>query len=78
MNDNRRFSAKSKNDSINDFPLFQYNTSIIDLKIFPKDQQEEENIWNEYDRIIVNGVSHRFNDINDNLLDDLNLSAYPG
>ena len=41
MNDIRRVSAKSKGDSINDFPLFQYNTSIIDLKLFPKDQDQD-------------------------------------
>lgn len=49
MND-RKLSAKSKYDSSlhNDFPIFQYNTSIIDLKLFPT-KSEETTSNNMYD-----------------------------
>lgn len=59
MND-RKYSAKSKNDSAHtEFPLFQYNTSIIDLKLFPKEEQEDAQ---SYD--YTNEIQPNYNFIN--------------
>lgn len=63
MND-RKYSAKYKNNeliSTNDYQMFQYNiSSIIDLKLFPKNNEEEENnfLYSNY------STENQFNNLN--------------